>query len=764
MLYTSKHIHINGIVQGVGFRPFIYSLANKHQLHGWVRNSASGVDIEITGSVIAVDEFIASIPEIAPPLAVIDSLEAHDIAQTYRDGFKIIPSQDKSTDFIPISPDVATCEQCKAELFDPKDRRYRYPFTNCTNCGPRFTIIKKIPYDRPKTTMAQFKMCPDCKSEYEDPLDRRFHAQPVACPVCGPKVWLENPSGAKTKVENEAIKEARLMLKEGKILAIKGLGGFHLACDAANPNAVERMRQHKARKHKPFALMAFNLNQIEKFVRVSEKAAELLSKPQAPIVLLPKKDKSYIAANVAPGQSTLGFMLPYTPLHLLLLEPAENFPEAFVMTSGNLSDEPIAYQSQTAREKLFGIVDAFLMHDRPIETRIDDSVFSIINGQPYPFRRARGYAPNPIRLPDAVPQVLAVGPQMKNSFCLTRDKYAFLSHYIGEMDNWETVQDYHKAVQHYEKLFRIKPKAIGYDLHPDYISTKIAHQRASTEDLPAYAIQHHYAHLIACQIENKIPPDQNITGLIFDGTGYGTDGTIWGGEVLVGNVTSFQRLYHLKYVPLPGGDAAILKPARMALSTLWGYDLPWEPHLAPLKHLSSIELNALENQLEKGVNTAMTSSMGRLFDAVSALIGIRQEITYEAQAAMELEAIVNPAELGYYPVQIIGENIDIKPMLQSILQDIAQKEAPSNIAARFHNTIANLSLDMALRIRQSFQINQIALSGGVWQNMILLKKTFSLLESKGFEVLIHKLTPPNDGCVALGQAINTAYRFLQDKE
>ena len=764
MSYTSKHIHIKGIVQGVGFRPFIYGLANKHQLHGWVRNSASGVDIEITGRVIAVNEFIASIPESAPPLAVIDSLETHDIAQTYRDGFKIIPSQDKSTDFIPISPDVATCEQCKAELFDPKDRRYRYPFINCTNCGPRFTIIKEIPYDRPKTTMAQFRMCQDCKSEYEDPLDRRFHAQPVACPVCGPQVWLENQSGAKTKVENDAIKQARLMLKEGKILAIKGLGGFHLACDAANPKAVERMRQHKERKHKPFALMAFNLDQIEKFVRVSEKAAELLNKPQAPIVLLPKKDKSSIAANVAPGQNTLGFMLPYTPLHLLLLEPAENFPEAFVMTSGNLSDEPIAYKSQSAREKLSGKVDAFLMHDRPIETRIDDSVFSVINGQPYPFRRARGYAPNPIRLPDAVPQVLAVGPQMKNSFCLTRDKYAFLSHYIGEMDNWETVQDYHKAVQHYEKIFRIKPQAIGYDLHPDYISTNIARQRASTEDLPAYGIQHHYAHLVACQIENKIPPDQNIAGLIFDGTGYGTDGTIWGGEVLIGNVTSFQRLYHLKYVPLPGGDAAIRKPARMALSTLWAYDLPWEPHLAPVIHLSSIELKALDNQLEKGVNTPMTSSMGRLFDAVSALIGIRQEITYEAQAAMELEAIVNPAELGYYPVQINGENIDIKPMLQCILQDITQKEAPSNIAARFHNTIANLSLELALRIRQSFQINQIALSGGVWQNMVLLEKSISLLESKCFDVLIHKITPPNDGCVALGQAINTAYRFLQDKE
>ncbi len=764
MSQTSKHVHINGIVQGVGFRPFIYNLALRHQLHGWVRNSASGVDIEITGNATAVDGFIAQILKIAPPLAVIDSLEAVEISQTYSDGFKIVPSKNKSTDFIPISPDIATCDQCKAELFDPKDRRYHYPFINCTNCGPRFTIIKEIPYDRPKTTMADFKMCPDCQQEYEDPLDRRFHAQPIACPVCGPQVWLENPSGVKVGKEADAINQAREMLKAGKILAIKGLGGFHLACDATSPSAVERMRKHKSRMHKPFALMAFNLDKIDKFVVLTEEAANLLTQPQAPIVLMPRKHPSIIAENVAPSQSTLGFMLPYTPLHLLLLEPGDDFPEALVMTSGNLSDEPIAYQLQVAREKLSDIADAFLMHNRPIETRIDDSVFTVIKDQPYPFRRARGYAPDPIRLPDTLPQVLAVGPQMKNSFCLTRDKYAFLSHYIGEMDNWETVQDYHKSVKHYESLFRITPKAIGYDQHPDYITTKIALERAATENLPTYAVQHHHAHLVACLFENNIPPGQNIAGLIFDGTGYGTDGTIWGGEILIGNVTSFQRPYHLEPVPLPGGEASIRKPARMALSTLWAYGLPWEPHLAPVKHLPSIELQALSNQLEKGVNTPLTSSMGRLFDAVAALIGVKQTITYEAQAAMELESLVDPAELGYYPVQVNDENIDVKLMLQSMMQDITNKIAPSIIAARFHNTIALLSLELAIKIRQSFAIDQIALSGGVWQNMVLLQKTIKLLENDGFKVLLHKHTPPNDGCVAFGQAMITAYRFMQDKE
>ena len=764
MIKISKHIHINGIVQGVGFRPFVYNLAKKHKLHGWVRNSASGVDIEITGLEDAVNEFIDGIPVNAPPLAVIDSLEVLDISQAYDNSFKIISSENSLADFIPISPDVAICDQCKAELFDPNDRRFRYPFINCTNCGPRFTIIRDIPYDRPKTTMAAFEMCTACHLEYENPSDRRFHAQPIACPECGPQIWLETPEGVKLADKEDAILQAREMLKSGSILAVKGLGGFHLACDASNPTTIKRMRRHKERKHKPFALMAFSIEKIQEYVAFSSEGANLLCSAQAPIVLMQRKQPSKLADNVAPGQNNLGFMLPYTPLHWLLLEPDEDFPEALVMTSGNLTDEPIAFQSQTARVKLSEIVDAFLMHDRPIETRIDDSVFVIVNDNPYPFRRARGYAPNPIRLLETLPQIFAVGPQMKNTFCLTRDKYAFLSHYIGEMDNWETVQDYQKAVQHFESLFRIKPQAIGYDLHPDYTTTKFALEKANAENLPSFAVQHHHAHLVACQVENNISPRQTIAGLIFDGTGYGTDGTVWGGEVLIGNCVKFERPYHLKPVPLPGGEAAIRKPARMALSMLWAYGIPWDSHLAPVQHLSVVEQQALKNQLDKQVNTPVTSSMGRLFDTVSALIGVRQEITYEAQAAMELEALVDPSELGYYPISIDGENIEIGSMLQSILQDLTKKIAPTCIATRFHNAIAHLALDLACRVQQEHGLEQIALSGGVWQNLYLLKKTISLLKHAGFKVLIHRETPPNDGCVALGQAIITAYRFIHNKE
>ena len=764
MTQISRHIHINGIVQGVGFRPFIFNLALEHQLSGWVRNSASGVDIEVTGHSEDLQNFQDQIPISAPPLAEIDSIEIQDIKLQDFSGFKIISSKDKSSDFIPVSPDVAVCDQCQAELFDSRDRRYRYPFINCTNCGPRFTIIKDIPYDRPKTTMAGFEMCADCREEYENPRDRRFHAQPVACAVCGPQVWLETPSGEKLADKGSAIQQARKMLSDGKILAIKGLGGFHLACDATNTTVCEQLRNRKKRPAKPFALMAFDIDSIKKYVQVTPAAEKLLSSPQSPIVLMPKIDATVISPSVAPGQSTLGFMLPYTPVHLLLLEPEEGYPPALVMTSGNRSNEPILHENQAARETLSDIADAFLMHNRPIHKRIDDSVFTVINEFPYPIRRARGFAPNPVRIQHDLPQVLGVGPQMKNTFCLTRDKYAFLSHYIGEMDNWETYQDYKAAVQHYETLFRINPVAIGYDLHPDYITTKYALERANAEDLKAYPIQHHHAHLAAGLIENGLPPEEIVAGLIFDGTGYGSDGTIWGGEILIGNCADFTRVSHLKHVPLPGGDAAIRNPARMALSTLWAYDLPWEEHLHPYQALSTVERAALKNQLEKSINAPLTSSMGRLFDAVAALIGIRQSITYEAQAAIELEALADRNEVGYYPWRMDGILIDVKLTLAAILADLENNVADATISARFHNTIANLSLRLAEQIRQDYGISKFVLSGGVWQNKLLLEKTLPLMTNNGFLPLIHQQTPPNDGCVAFGQAMIAAYRYQNDKE
>jgi hydrogenase maturation protein HypF len=764
MTYSSRHIHINGIVQGVGFRPFIYNLALGHRLTGWVRNSASGVDIEVTGTEQDLNAFLAAIPQSAPPLAIIDAIDYQEVDLCEFDGFNIIHSEDQPTDFIPVSPDMAICKDCQSELFDTQDRRYRYPFINCTNCGPRFSIIQDIPYDRPKTTMSGFSMCPACLSEYKNPRDRRFHAQPVACPVCGPQVWLEITPGESQYEKEEAIQGARQMLADGKILAVKGLGGFHLVCDATNHAAVEKLRIRKQRPAKPFALMAFDLEAIRRYIYLTPVAESLLTSPQAPIVLMPSKPGTDIPESVAPGNNKLGFMLPYTPLHQLLLEPAPGFPSALVMTSGNLSEEPVIHQNETARNKLAGIVDAFLMHNRPIQRRIDDSVFTVVEEQPYPIRRARGYAPNPIRLSQNTSEILAAGPEMKNTFCLTRDKYAFISHYIGEMENWETFQDYQTAITDYERLFRIHPNAIGYDLHPNYMATKYAHERSGRENLKAYPIQHHHAHLAACMVEHGIDPEEQIAGFIFDGTGYGADSSIWGGEVLVGNYLDYARAYYLKPIPLAGGDLAIHKPARMALSTLWAYQMPWEEDLAPVQYLSELELNILGTQLKNQVNTPLTSSMGRLFDAVSALLGIRMEISYEAQAAIELEALADDDEMGYYPWRLAGPVIDMHGVLKAILDDHSLAVPISVISARFHNTIAHLSLGIAQTIRAEQGIQQVVLSGGVWQNLYLLNRTLTLLRQDGFKPLVHHISPCNDECVALGQAIITAYRYQQKKE
>jgi len=762
MSRISRHIHINGIVQGVGFRPFIFNIAKQNNLTGWVRNSASGVDIEVTGTLSNQQVFYKQISETPPPLSQIDTIELTVIPFRDFPNFSILSSQDQKSDFIPISPDVAICKDCISELFDPEDRRHRYPFINCTNCGPRFSIIQEIPYDRPKTSMSGFEMCEDCREEYEDPLDRRFHAQPIACFVCGPQVWLELEPGEKSKVREEAVQEARQLLALGKILAIKGLGGFHLACDASNPDAVKRLRNAKTRPAKPFALMANDITTIKQYVHVSSQAEELLKSPQAPIVLMPIKGKQKLSRIIAPGNNQLGFMLPYTPLHLLLMEPVDNFPKVLVMTSGNSSEEPILHENQTAREKLSNIADAYLMHDRPIHRRIDDSVFAFHDGGSFPFRRARGYAPNPIRLTSPVPQILAVGPQMKNTFCLTRDKYAFLSHYIGEMGNWETVQDFQSTIQDYEHLFRIKPEVIAYDMHPDYASTQYALERSTKAGLPCLPIQHHHAHLAACTAENGISPKETVAGLIFDGTGYGSDGTIWGGEILLGNSLSFSRFAYLKPVPLPGGDVSIRKPARMALSTLWAYDLPWDDRLPPVAFLSKQERGIIHNQLENKINTTLTSSMGRLFDAVSALIGVRGCISYEAQAAIELEALADPSELGYYPWHFEQDMINIKPMLESIITEVLSDTPKSTIAAKFHNTIVNISCAAAAKLQKAYDIDHFVLSGGVWQNLYLLNATIKQLMKQNLHPIIHKTTPPNDGCVAFGQAMITASKLLQN--
>jgi hydrogenase maturation protein HypF len=772
MTTKGARIHITGIVQGVGFRPFVYGLATRLALHGWVRNTSAGVEIEVDGSQEDLEQFITALRGDAPPLSRIDAFQVDWVPVNGFTAFEIVHSEGKPGDFIPISPDVSVCPDCLSELFDPHDRRYRYPFINCTNCGPRFTIIKDIPYDRPKTTMGGFEMCPACAAEYENPLDRRFHAQPVACPDCGPQVWLEGRD-AEPLYQAEAIQATRRLLAEGKIVAIKGLGGFHLACDAANPQAVGELRRRKLRVDKPFALMMPDQDSVMRHCSLNQGELALLTTRQRPIVILEKRPDSPIAPEVTPNQTTLGVMLPYTPLHYLLLEQESGFPDALVMTSGNLSEEPIATSNDEARRRLSRLADAFLMHDRDIHTRCDDSVIrqvsqdSPIHNQArkgpgtsnYPLRRARGYAPNPIQLQWHMPPLLAAGPELKNTFCLTRGRYAFLSHHIGDLENYETLQAYEDGIRHYQRLFRITPEAIAYDLHPNYLATRYALKRAQEENLPLVGVQHHHAHLAACLAENDHPGDRPVIGLSLDGTGYGEDGAIWGGEILWGAYTAYERRYHLAYVPLPGGDKAIREPWRTALAHLHQAGLSWEADLPPVNYAKQLPTDAgdplelLEQQITRRLNAPLTSSMGRLFDAVASLLGIRHTANYEAQAAIELEALVDQEESGVYPFPFEHHILNPAPMLQDILDDLRAGTPVPNLAGRFHNTLAELLFRVCQDIRTHLGTHEVALSGGVWQNMTLLNKTISLLHGDNFTVYWHHQVPANDGGIALGQAI-----------
>lgn len=744
-------IWIRGIVQGVGFRPFVYTLAERHKLTGWVKNTSGGVEIEICGPNRSLEAFLQHLRAEMPPLARIDEFHSRPVSHNGYTTFSILESRSEEGAFLPVSPDVALCPDCRRELLNPSDRRYRYPFINCTHCGPRFSIVKNIPYDRPNTTMADFAMCPNCQAEYDDPHDRRFHAQPIACPACGPHLFFET-GGQKITEREEALQIARAWLKAGKILAIKGLGGFHLACDAGNAGAVDELRRRKRRSDKPFALMTYHLEIIEKHCLVSEKSAQLLSSRQAPVVLLPRKANSSISPAVAPGQTTLGFMLPYTPLHLLLTEPEPGFPEVLVMTSGNLSEEPIAFRDEDARRLLAPLADGFLLHDRPIHMRVDDSVVRDFEEQAYFIRRSRGFAPDPVMLPFASPPLLATGPELKNTFCLARDRYAFISHHIGDMENYETLQSFEEGIRHFECLFHIKPQRIACDLHPNYLATRYAKQRAQEEQIPLVEIQHHHAHLAACLADNGWNSPEPVIGLCFDGTGIGVDGAIWGSEVLVGGYEGYQRRFHLAYTPLPGGDAAVRKPARMALAHLWSAGIDWDPDYAPCSTICAQDRLILKTQIEKGINAPNTSSMGRLFDAASSLMGIRQTATYEGQAAIEMEALADPAELGHYPFAINGEIADPAPLWYELIKDRQAGCSTPLMAARFHNSIARLAVDLCQQIRSESGNAAVALSGGVWQNQFLLERALAGLSAAGFRVLIHRQTPPNDGCIALGQA------------
>ena len=772
-------IHITGIVQGVGFRPFVYGLAKRHGLNGWVRNTSAGVDIEVDGKQDALNAFVKSLRDEAPPLSRIDDLTASFQAPNGFRSFEIVHSEAVEGAFQPITPDVSICPDCLRELFDPSDRRYRYPFINCTNCGPRFTIIKDIPYDRPKTTMAPFPMCPDCEKEYTDPLNRRFHAQPVACPVCGPQVWLEPSPNYELQItkliREDAIYATRQLLAEGKIVAIKGLGGFHLACDATSAAVVSELRRRKLRVDKPFALMMPDLETVEQHCYVNDAERELLQSGARPIVLLQRKPESSVARECAPGQDTLGVMLPYTPLHYLLF--ADDFQSPFpdslfpplVMTSGNLSEEPIATDNEEARTRLSSLADAFLMHNRDIHIRCDDSVVRVVENKKlntdywslttYPLRRSRGYSPFPVKLPWEVPPLLAVGPELKNTFCITNKNYAFLSHHIGDMENYETLQSFEKGVEHFERLFRVEPEAIAYDLHPNYLSTRYALQRAEQENLPTIGVQHHHAHIAACMAEHGLDGSRPVIGLAFDGTGYGEDGAIWGGEVLVADCKSYERAFHLEYFPLPGGDAAIKKPARTALALLWSLGMDWDDRLAPVAEFCAEDRTTLRTQLERKINTPQTSSIGRLFDAAAALAGVRQSVNYEAQAAIEFEALVDPDEEGMYLFEWRQDVIKVRSAMEALIADVLSGIPVPVISARFHSGLAQLALEICRSLRVTTNINEVALSGGVWQNITLLRRTLSLLQKDGFVVYIHHQVPTNDGGLSLGQAAIAASRL-----
>ncbi|MFQ6040161.1 MAG: carbamoyltransferase HypF [Candidatus Poribacteria bacterium] len=761
-------VFIKGIVQGVGFRPFIYNLAKAYSLNGWVLNSTEGVSIEIEGEGETVANFIAEIPKKAPPLAMIDSIDLEHLPPIGYDTFFIKHSGGDRGKYLKISPDVCTCADCLAELFDVQDRRYRYPFINCTNCGPRFTIIEDIPYDREKTTMRKFKMCPLCQAEYDDPSNRRFHAQPNACADCGPSVTLEDLTGPIRC--GDPIKETIKLLKEGEIVAVKGLGGFHLACDAENDDAVAVLRRRKRRTFKPFAIMSRDIDQIRRYCYIEETEQQLLESVKRPIVLLKKLANCPISAFVAPNNNYLGVMLPYTPLHYLLLDSPIL---ALVMTSGNISEEPIAVDNAEAKARLADLADCFLTHNRDIRMRCDDSVASTLNGREFIIRRSRGYAPFPVDLNFSMREILACGPELKNTFCLTKDNHAFLSQHIGDLQNIEAFNYYQDAIEQFKQLFRINPQIVAYDLHPDYLSTKYA---LAQKNVQLVGVQHHHAHIVSCMAENGLvgrnlanddsPP--KIIGVACDGTGYGLDGAIWGCEFLIADENGFHRGAHLRYIPLPGGDAAAKEPYRMALSYLFSafeedflsFDIPI------LKGLDGKKVMTILRMIQRNVNSPLTSSCGRLFDAVSALIGIRDVTTYEAQAAIELEMVADAKTSHIYGYNIENESgvdiIDVRKMVREIVSDLQRDVSREIISAKFHNTVADFIVKTCERIRGQNNIDEVVLSGGVFQNRRLITKVLVQLRARGFTPYFHSRVPTNDGGVSLGQAV-IADRMTSDE-
>ncbi|MCV7197088.1 carbamoyltransferase HypF [Mycobacterium angelicum] len=749
---------VTGVVQGVGFRPFVHRIATDLGLAGFVGNDSGAVFLEVQGDAMRVHEFGRRLRAEAPPLAHITAVSVTDVAAeaACAPRFTIVASRAVSGARLaktPIPPDVAVCDECVAELFDPFDRRYRHPFVTCTNCGPRFTIIRALPYDRPGTTMAEFAMCPRCAGEYHDPADRRFHAQPIACPDCGPSLWFSSPAG-RVDGSDAALAAAQRALAAGAVVAVKGIGGYHLACLTHDEAAVGALRSRKARGAKPFAMLVRDLDVARRYAYIDETEAAVLSGPARPIVLLRRRPDPSVAAGVAPGSPLLGLMLPYSPIHHLLLAPVPGarapVPDALVLTSANRSDEPICFSEEDARQRLPRLRDAVLDHDRPIHVPCDDSVVRVTEGRELPIRRSRGYAPLPVDLGRNGPAVLAVGAELKNTCCLTDGSRAYLSGHIGDMATWETLRAFERAVDQLSEI-RGEPSRMAADLHPGYHTRNWAERH--TQDAPLDLIQHHHAHVVSLLAEHG-RLGEPIIGVAFDGTGYGCDETIWGGEILALGCDSqrFTRVGHLLPVPLPGGDAAVRNPWRMALSQLWLAGVDWAPDLAPVAAAAPEELRFTRSQLESGTGCVPCSSMGRLFDAVSSLLGVRHRIDYEGQAAIELEALAETASAGI-PLRFgVGADgvIDPRPLVRELVSGLRAGAQPAALAAGFHQAVAVAVADAVELV--AGQVRLVGLTGGVFQNVLLLRLCRKQLQLAGFEVLTHHLVPPNDGGLALGQA------------
>jgi len=760
-----REIIIQGIVQGVGFRPTVYRYAKEFGIKGFVANTSRGVIIEAEGTATAIDDFVARIKSRPPVLAEIHSIEQHLKEPAEDHDFQIKSSRNEQEHLTLISPDISICDQCKKELFDVSDRRYRYPFINCTNCGPRYTIIQSIPYDRPNTTMSSFEMCDLCFDEYNDPENRRFHAQPNCCPTCGPEVWLTDSKGEKIESE-DPIKTVSELLRKGNIVAVKGLGGFHLACNAEDDSSVTLLRERKGRYEKPLAVMVPDLDAVRRIAVISKEEEDLLTSGRRPIVIVPKKIGHGLAQQVAPSNNFFGIMLPYTPLHYLLIQGFK----ALVMTSGNFSEEPISKDNKEALSRLGAIADYFLLHNRDIHVACDDSVTRVILKKPKPIRRSRGYVPTPIMFKDEIPEpVLAVGAEQKNSICITRRDLAFPSQHIGDLKNLETLDYFKTTVSHLKGILNVEPKVIAHDLHPEYLSTKWAKEQDGTR---LVGVQHHHAHIASCLAENQY--SGKVIGIALDGTGYGTDSTVWGGEFLIADTGSFRRAAHFAYRPIPGGDRAVKDVWRMAAAYIsYLYDIDKENFdrqrfiekwnsIPAFRSIDSRDILTVAGMIRDKLNTPLTSSLGRLFDAVAAIAGIRNSVSYEGQAAIEFEAAMESGEVHnsagksemYSFVLELSDPVIINPdpVVRACVDDAEAGISASEISIKFHTALVQVFVQVAELLREKENIETAALSGGCFQNKFLLENLTKELESKGFKVLNHSLVPVNDGGISLGQA------------